>query len=146
MAFPGGNILLPLEVYPKPYLAGLAGIVFGGLCLSTLLVKSAKDAENPGLIRALWLFAYSCFLKPHNGNKQGTQQDALESFYEGQAGAYDATRGTLLKGREDMLGLAAAQLAHRATKDGQPPKNKRRIWVDVSQHLASVFCPPITDS
>lgn len=145
MAFPGGNILLPLEPYPKPYLAGLAGIVFGGLCLSTLLVKSAQDTENPGLIRALCLFAYSCFLKPHNGDKKGTQQDALESFYEGQAGAYDATRGALLKGREDMLALAAAQLAHRAKKDGQPSRNKRRIWVDVGLHSDICSCPPTTD-
>jgi hypothetical protein len=33
------------------------------------------------------LFCYSCFLKPHSSGAKGGQQDALESFYAGQAGA-----------------------------------------------------------
>lgn len=43
---------------------------------------------------------------------------------------YDVTRKALLKGREDMLALAAAQLRNKAEKqDGCAAK--KRIWVDV---------------
>ena len=57
-------------------------------------------------------------------------QDALESFYSSQADVYDVTRSKLLKGREDMLALAAAQLLVKAEKCEKGP-SKRRIWVDV---------------
>ncbi|KAI1872037.1 uncharacterized protein JN550_004240 [Neoarthrinium moseri] len=130
MASLGGNVL-PLGPQAQIYLAGVAVVLVVGFCFSTLLVKSTKTNDNPSLLRALWYFVYSCFLKPHEGDKQGTQQDALESFYKSQAGAYDTTRSALLKGREDMLALAAAQLEHRSVKDGQLSQNKRRIWVDV---------------
>ncbi|KAK8061477.1 hypothetical protein PG994_007843 [Apiospora phragmitis] len=130
MAFPGGN-MLPIDPQTKLYLAGLAGVSFLGVCLSSILTKPKKHDENPGLARALWLFAYGCFLKPHSSGEKGNQQDALESFYKTQAGAYDVTRGALLKGREDMLALAAAQLVYRAKQDGGAPEHKRRIWVDV---------------
>ncbi|KAI2641040.1 hypothetical protein GGS21DRAFT_502767, partial [Xylaria nigripes] len=43
--------------------------------------------------------------------------------------AYDATRKGLLKGREDMLSLAAAQLTLKAKTTESP--NSKRIWVDV---------------
>ncbi|KAI1378564.1 hypothetical protein F4677DRAFT_371020 [Hypoxylon crocopeplum] len=127
MASLGGNILPP-DPHAYIYLAGIAVLLLVGLCFSTLLTKGAKDGENPSLAQSLWLFFYSCFLKPHDGNGDGNQQDALESFYKKQAGAYDATRKALLKGREDMLALAAAQLSHRAENDDE---KKRRIWVDV---------------
>ncbi|KAI0847088.1 hypothetical protein F5Y00DRAFT_125601 [Daldinia vernicosa] len=127
MAFLGGNILPP-DPHTNIYLAGVAVVLLVGVCYSTVLTKKAKDGENPGLVQSLWLFFYTCFLKPHDGGNNGNQQDALESFYKTQAGAYDATRKALLKGREDMLALAAAQLSHRATKGEE---KKRRIWVDV---------------
>ncbi|KAK3679430.1 hypothetical protein LTR78_000991 [Recurvomyces mirabilis] len=73
-------------------------------------------------------FAYSCFFKPHTGDGTGSQQDALESFYKSQASIYDATRSTLLQGREDMLALVAAQVKHRRTT-GQSPQ--KPIWVDI---------------
>ena len=78
-------------------------------------------------------FAYACFFKPLDlGNSTEVQslsgqQRALEGFYRTQASIYDATRGTLLRGREDMLQLAAAQLQHRCRNGGTKP-----IWVDVS--------------
>ncbi|KAJ2989864.1 hypothetical protein NUW58_g3249 [Xylaria curta] len=78
---------------------------------------------------SLWLFFYSCFLKPHAADGKDNQQGALESFYKSQAGAYDATRKGLLRGREDMLALAAAQLTLKA-KEGESNKTKR-IWVDI---------------
>lgn len=130
MASLGGNIM---TVNPQNtiILAGIAIVLYVGVCLSTLLKKSSKPDDNPGFLRALWLFAYSCFLKPHSGDEKGNQQDALESFYKNQAGAYDATRGALLKGREDMLALAAAQLEYRVSKATASDK-KGKIWVDVS--------------
>ena len=78
-------------------------------------------------------FVYACFLKPVNhGNAAEVQaltgqQRALEGFYRTQASIYDATRGTLLRGREDMLQLTAAQLKHRYRNVDEKP-----IWVDVS--------------
>jgi len=77
------------------------------------------------------LFFYNCFLKPHaKSGATGTQQDALESFYQGQAAVYDATRGTLLQGRVEMLKLAAAQLKFKAKQAGTK-QERGRIWVDV---------------
>lgn len=52
-----------------------------------------------------------------------------ESFYRAQADVYDATRLKLLRGREDMLGLVAAQLKHRAEAG---LISQRPVWVDVS--------------
>lgn len=53
-----------------------------------------------------------------------------ESFYKAQASVYDATRVQLLRGREDMLGLVAAQLKHRAEAG---LISQRPVWVDVSK-------------
>lgn len=115
-------------------LACLAAVSYSHLSSSSLSSqkKSSKYDEdddevdsNPNSLKSLLLFCYSCFLKPHaTAGETGTQQDALESFYGSQAGIYDATRGTLLKGREDMLALVAAQLRYRAGL-------KNPIWVDV---------------
>jgi len=52
-----------------------------------------------------------------------------ESFYKAQASVYDATRVQLLRGREDMLGLVAAQMKHRAEAG---LISQRPVWVDVS--------------
>jgi betaine lipid synthase len=134
MASLGGN-LLPLDTQAVITFAGVGGavVLLTGVCYYSLFsTESTKPNDNPGLLRALWLFVYSCFLKPHDGDQKGTQQDALESFYKNQAGAYDATRRALLKGRGDMLALAAAQLEHKAKEEGKVTENKRRIWVDVS--------------
>ncbi|KAI0474065.1 hypothetical protein GGR56DRAFT_563340 [Xylariaceae sp. FL0804] len=130
MASRGGN-LLPLNAETQIYIVGTGVFLVVGLCLSTLITRKAKSSQDPSLAQSLWLFFYSCFLKPHDGDSKGTQQDALESFYKTQAGAYDATRRALLKGREDMLALAAAQLEFKAKEDRAASKNSRRIWVDV---------------
>jgi len=78
------------------------------------------------------IFAYNCFFKPIAGSSPekgsaGGQQDALESFYKGQAAIYDSTRAILLRGREEMLALAAAQLRLKNKREGF----RRRVWVDV---------------
>lgn len=80
------------------------------------------------------LFFYNCFLKPHaKPEATGSQQGALESFYQGQAAIYDATRGTLLQGRVEMLKLAMAQLNFKAEKKEFTKEKKPGglIWVDV---------------
>lgn len=132
MASLGGNILPP-ELDTKIVYAGIAGLFCFALGLSRLSQSTRSEAtaanESPGLARSLLLFAYGCFLKPHEGDGKGTQQDALESFYKAQAGIYDATRSTLLKGREDMLALVAAQLEARPDRHGL--RKPRRVWVDV---------------
>lgn len=134
MASLGGN-MLPPEVDSKIVFAGIAGVFCFAIGLSKALATTTpetNDDEAPGLVRSLLLFAYGCFLKPHRGDGKGTQQDALESFYKAQAGIYDSTRCTLLKGREDMLALVAAQLEAKAGKTDKKMEIKhRRIWVDV---------------
>jgi betaine lipid synthase len=135
---------LPEGIDVQPIYAGIAIAVLGGACISTYIIKTKKEDENPGLFKSFFLFFYSSFLKPHQGDAKGTQQDALESFYKKQAGAYDATRKVLLRGREDMLALVAAQLnakakANSATAD---KSEKRRIWVDVCCCISSPMVHP----
>lgn len=113
--------------------AGEAGAGSGG----NYADADAGNSTNPGLFKAALLFIWACFIKPHVAAKdqKPSQQDALESFYSSQAGAYDATRRALLRGREDMLALVAAQLRFKAAEAHEGivagPKDKR-IWVDVS--------------
>jgi betaine lipid synthase len=150
MASLGGN-MLPPDISPKLLFAGIAGVVFFAVGLSQLTTKSAKQQQNknnktssvddsdstaPGVVKSLVLFCYGCFFKPHEAADSGNQQDALESFYASQAGVYDRTRKTLLKGREDMLALVAAQLSYksqRAAESGNGKEKKKYIWVDVRE-------------
>lgn len=148
MASPGGNILPP-ELDNKIVYAGIAGVFCFALGLSRVFASTHSEGiaanETPGLVRSLLLFAYGCFLKPHEGDGKGTQQDALESFYKAQAGIYDTTRSTLLKGREDMLALVAAQLQAKSDKDGL--HRPKRVWVDVRPVSCSLSntVRPLTD-
>lgn len=50
-----------------------------------------------------------------------------------QAGVYDATRKRLLCGREDMLGLVAAQLKYKV--ETKALQSGKAVWVDVSDSL-----------
>lgn len=112
--------------------------------------QARKDGcESPSAIRSFGTFFYACFLKPHTGDSNGTgQQAALEGFYKAQvtyddedvfpeltlshdqADVYDATRRRLLRGREDLLCLVAAQLEYKAKGNGCG--HVKPIWVDVS--------------
>ncbi|KJR81793.1 3-amino-3-carboxypropyl transferase [Sporothrix schenckii 1099-18] len=151
MASLGGNITPP-DVDSKLIFAGLAVLLSAAIGITKYSSSSSSSApaaastktddSQPSLVRSVLLFCYSCFIKPHRSSAKGSQQDALESFYETQAGVYDVTRKTLLKGREDMLALVAAQLAHRwAVEDAAAKKiggsnnsadaRPKRIWVDV---------------
>lgn len=132
MAFPGGNPLpFDLDLNFKTCLAGISFFAIAGLVISKISSKYSLAGDcAPGIFKSLILFSYSCFLKPLNGDENGTQQDSLESFYKSQAGIYDRTRGILLRGREDMLALLASQLLTRSEiKKGNAVKP---IWVDVS--------------
>jgi betaine lipid synthase len=95
-------------------------IIFG--CVQLKLIM-------PGALQSYLRFIYGSFLKPHTGDSNGNQQEALESFYKDQAEAYDTTRTALLRGRDDMVEFVAAQLKHK--KFARKP-----LWVDVSP-----FCP-----
>ncbi|KAK6338165.1 hypothetical protein TWF696_001635 [Orbilia brochopaga] len=101
------------------------------LISSAIYIALRRPNDDTGALatfRNILLFIYSCFLKPHSGDGSRNQQDALESFYSAQATVYDATRARLLAGREDMLGLVAAQLKHKV----KSCKIKRKpVWVDV---------------
>jgi betaine lipid synthase len=77
-------------------------------------------------------FFYASFLKPHDRGDEPNQQFALESFYRSQAQVYDVTRARLLRGREDLLGLLAAQLKYKMDKN---ISNGRPVWVDVSSRV-----------
>lgn len=94
------------------------------LCLLVTLIIVILSNTNA---KTLILFSYHCFVAPFTGtakkkaNESTNQQSALESFYEAQAKIYDATRPFLLKGREQSLQLAIANL----------DKKKDLIWVDV---------------
>ncbi|KAK4647649.1 uncharacterized protein QC761_103280 [Podospora bellae-mahoneyi] len=138
MASLGGNILPLVGFNLHAFFTGITG---GLLFLAGLIKLSHKrasqksdqkrqDDDEPGLISALLLFCYGCFFKPHSSSGKANQQGALESFYAGQASAYDVTRKLLLRGREDMLALAAAQLLHKAKSESRKA-GSRRIWVDV---------------
>ncbi|KAK0662856.1 hypothetical protein DIS24_g1550 [Lasiodiplodia hormozganensis] len=87
-----------------------------------------QSARSPNVVEAYIRFIWGCFVKPHTGDRNGSQQDALESFYKQQASVYDATRAKLLHGRNDMLGLAAAQLQQKANAGLYP---RKPIWIDV---------------
>lgn len=126
---------MPPDFSNNYVLAGIAGVALFAVGISQLFSPSDdKSDENPGLITSAFLFFYSCFIKPHEGDANGSQQAQLESFYATQSGVYDKTRKPLLKGREDMLALVAAQLRFKAEGDDKKTgAGKKRVWVDVIQ-------------
>ncbi|KAL4880441.1 hypothetical protein BJY04DRAFT_228542 [Aspergillus karnatakaensis] len=108
----------------------VTAFLVSALVAIVLLVASQKRSKtdyNSGVFSYL-KFIYASFLKPHDkgGN---SQQDALESFYKTQASVYDATRKRLLRGREDMLGLVAAQLKYKV--ENKELGKGKPIWVDI---------------
>ena len=110
----------------KVALVGLVVFLFLAAVFVVAFVEHDKHfhlalSEN---VRAYLSFIYNCFLKPHTGDNNGNQQEALESFYKAQAHAYDTTRTRLLRGREDMLGLVASQLRQKEFA-------RKPVWVDV---------------
>lgn len=126
------------DLHTKIYIIGativlLVGIIFA---ITNTRSKVKQDEESLGTFRSFLRFFYGCFLKPHSGDgTENGQQDALESFYKAQAGVYDATRKKLLRGREDMLGLVAAQLVHKAAI--KQTQGTKRIWVDACLPIPS---------
>ncbi|KAI9684147.1 MAG: hypothetical protein M1829_003417 [Trizodia sp. TS-e1964] len=118
---------IPRDPYIQIY--GIA-IVLALLIIIVFLASAPKaDTDQSSGLVAYLTFFYVSFLKPHTGDLSNSQQDALESFYRAQASVYDATRKSLLRGREDLLGLLAAQLKYRAASShGAKP---RRVWVDI---------------
>lgn len=121
----------------------LVGLVVFLFLAAVFVIAFVKYDEHfklalPETLQVYLDFAYGCFLKPHTGDTNGSQQDALESFYKAQAKAYDTTRTRLLKGREDMLGLVASQLKRKQLA-------RKPVWVDVSLQRGSQHGRSLTD-
>ena len=121
-----------IDPHTKIYASGAILLFLVGILFALGSRPSEKnDDENASAFNSFIKFFYASFLKPHSSRSvTGSQQDALESFYKSQAGVYDKTRARLLRGREDMLGLVAAQLVHKAATERT--HDTKRIWVDVS--------------
>jgi betaine lipid synthase len=122
--------ILPKDPYTQIILVGVSLTLLIGIIFAVTFRSSENGKEEPSAWSSFVRFFYTCFLKPHQTDGSAGQQAALESFYKAQADVYDATRKTLLRGREDMLGLVAAQLVQKAAKDRT--HDPKRIWVDVS--------------
>lgn len=129
MVFPTPNTMLN-EPNNKIIILGVVLTIFVAIIfIINSQSKKENEDDSPSTLASFLRFFYGCFLKPHTGDGTGNgQQDALESFYKAQAGVYDATRKRLLCGREDMLGLVAAQLTEKSATN---EKRKKPIWVDV---------------
>ncbi|EER40214.1 conserved hypothetical protein [Histoplasma capsulatum H143] len=114
-----------------PHLQIAAAAVFVVALVSSVLlfVLRKPKMKHDSAIYTYFKFFYASFVKPHESHGQGDQQRALESFYKTQAAVYDATRKRLLRGREDMLGLLAAQLKYKQQSGRK--QSPRPIWVDI---------------
>ncbi|KAH2918777.1 hypothetical protein KXW73_002929 [Aspergillus fumigatus] len=124
---PAGSFLSRMEPV-HAYIAGAGFLVCALVGVVLMLASQHKKFDyNSGIFTYL-RFIYASFLKPHKKGLNG-QQDALESFYKTQAGVYDATRKRLLCGREDMLGLVAAQLKYKV--ENKELQAGKAIWVDI---------------
>ena len=141
---------LPLKLHHVQIILAASAVLFLVAAVFVLALSGTKPVPSAlGPVTSFCRFFYASFLKPHTGDSAGTgQQAALESFYRAQvrtilqgvrpsadashtqADVYDATRKRLLRGREDMLGLVAAQLKHKVQRDGV--LRTKPIWVDVS--------------
>jgi betaine lipid synthase len=108
-----------------PLLFLAAVLIISVVIAALILLEKHSNLIMPGTVQAYLTFFYGSFLKPHTGDKNGDQQEALESFYKTQAGAYDITRTRLLRGREEMIRLTAAQLKQKEFA-------RKPVWVDVS--------------
>lgn len=128
---PGINLPFSADVQIALFLVGYVAFIALILYIGFRWDKPGrkKPARPPNAAEAYLRFIWGCFFKPYTGDGNGSQQDALESFYKQQASIYDATRAKLLHGRNDMLGLVAAQLQHKADAGLYP---RKPIWVDVS--------------
>jgi betaine lipid synthase len=123
------NILLK-DLHAQILIAGVALTLLVGIVFAlTFTLSRKRDGQEPSAWESFVRFFYACFLKRQEKNSGSGQQAVLESFYQAQADVYDATRRTLLRGREDMLGLVAAQLMQKVAKDRD--HDEKRIWVDV---------------
>jgi betaine lipid synthase len=123
--------ILPKDLHTQILIVGVSiALLIIGVIFAATTRTNRKDPAEPDAWSSFVRFFYACFLKPHETDSSAGQQAALESFYKAQADVYDATRKTLLRGREDMLGLVAAQLVHKAAKERS--HDPKRIWVDVS--------------
>ena len=121
--------ILPKDPHNQILLVGVSLVLLIGIIFAYTIKSNKNEKAEPSGWSSFVRFVYACFLKPHESDSSAGQQAALESFYKAQADVYDATRKTLLRGREDMLALVAAQLVHKAARERG--HDSKRIWVDV---------------
>lgn len=124
------DVLALKDPHHQILIVGVAIALLIGIIFAVTSQPTQKPDAEPTQWSSFVRFVYACFLKPHENDGSGTQQAALESFYKAQASVYDATRHRLLRGREDMLALVAAQLVQKAAVGRS--HDEKRIWVDVS--------------
>ncbi|KAI1906834.1 hypothetical protein LOZ12_004010 [Ophidiomyces ophidiicola] len=131
MLMDGLSSVLALHAHAALYLK----LAASALLISAFVVlvfalgtRSPKAAGNGPLLPYLTFF-YANFLKPFGASEGRGQKHALEGFYKTQANIYDSTRRRLLRGREDMLSLLAAQLSFQAEQSKD--QKKGFVWVDI---------------
>lgn len=127
---PGLQLSLDPDLQVALFLVGYVAFLGLILYIGFRWEKTGKKKRDtpPNTVEAYLRFFWGCFIKPHTGDRDGNQQDALESFYKQQASVYDATRTRLLHGRQDMLGLVAAQLQHKVNAG---VLRSKPVWVEV---------------
>lgn len=142
MATAASDYLFPSTYNPmeRVVLAVLVVSAVIALCFTHSFGPRKYREAVSSFIGNYWRFAYACFFKPHSGDASRNQQDALESFYKAQASIYDATRERLLKGREEMLGMAAAQVKERIARGALTSKP---VWCDVRPPDRHSHPPPL---
>jgi len=88
--------------------------------------------ELPEASRQVWVGSTGCAgeLLQNTGTTPQVTVQRVQEAHLVQATVYDATRRRLLHGREDMLGLVAAQLKHKI--ESKEIKAGKAVWVDVS--------------
>lgn len=140
---------IPQDPYTQIFIVGASLVLLIGYIFAFTFRSSRPFSPNRvveefySALGSFLRFFYASFLKPHSGDGTGNgQQDALQSLYKAQAGVHEVARKSLLRGREDMLGLGAAQLVQKAARERT--HDPKRIWVDVRTHFPHVYQPTDT--
>lgn len=104
-------------------LSSTSSILYSVFALVFLVLALRIRSQIYLLLRFIW----SCFLAPIGHGS--AQKDRLDKFYGSQAEIYDATRGRLLRGREDMLRLTASHVKDQLARGDW--NGKKLVWVDI---------------
>jgi betaine lipid synthase len=78
------------------FVAASAVLFVVGFVFAATLWSFKNFSDFVDSARSYARFFYASFLKPHTGDHTGTQQDALESFYQAQVGQPSLVGGMAL--------------------------------------------------